>query len=224
MRRLPHLAALAAAATLGTFPATAAGDIRVDANGPSKGIVIVAHPGGFAMGNAATSLPLAQRIAHAGYDALSLDYPLWDYRAAVKYTRHAALRARHTHRHIYIIGESAGGALAAALAARGDVDAAVAVGAPTDFLRWNPSDTYWTYLRMNTRARRLASPARALKRAHRAAPLLLYHSPQDEIVPFSQSKRLARATDAPLRRLHGPHLADAHYLRGALRWLARLTS
>lgn len=191
--------------------------------GKPKGLVLLAHPGGFLLGSSSQQDKLARTYVRAGYNVRSLAYPLNDYRGAVRYSRKAALAARRRGRKVFAVGESAGGTLATDLALRGIVNGAVAVGAPTDFRRWYPKqlpgmtrEKYREQIKMSNPAK--ASPI-TRARSPRRSDLLLFHSTQDETVDFGQSERFAHRSGAMLRELRGPHLADTSWVQRSRRFM-----
>jgi fermentation-respiration switch protein FrsA (DUF1100 family) len=201
-------------------------------HGAPKATVIVLLGGGFVVpGWGDTSI--CRALARRGYRAINLVYPLHNLPGALRTTTRAVRRARRSKVPVFAFGLSAGGTLAEIAAVTGKVDAAVAVAAPADLLRWSPGGpqahqqwdspaAYWRDVGATRAQRRAASPLRQITK--RAAPLLLFHSTQDEVVPFAQSRALAnklrRVRRAPLRRLKGKHLQSQGYKRPAFRWLA----
>jgi hypothetical protein len=105
-------------------------------------------------------------------------------------------------------------------------DGAVAVGAPTDLVRWSPGGpvagrewnsprAYWRDVGATLRERRAASPLRL--GGHGSAPLLLFHSRVDEVVPVAQAHArqgpfaAGRITDYNYTSLlHGPQCRPHH--------------
>jgi dienelactone hydrolase len=170
-------------------------------------------------------------FARRGFRASELTVPVRDLPGAVRAAQVAARRGGSFGRRVYAFGLSAGGTLAALLAVEGQVDGAVAVAAPTNLLDWAPGGAaarerwrnaaaYWREVGATRPERRAASPVHQVTR--RAAPLLLLHSREDEIVPFAQARALQREHPlARLRRLRGHHLQSQAFLAPALAWLER---
>lgn len=195
-----------------------------------KADAIVILGGGFVVPGW-TDTSICRALARRGFRAVNLVYPLHDLPGAVRATRSAARRARRSRRPVVAVGLSAGGTLAELLAVRGEVDAAVAVAAPSDLLHWSPggaaaarewpnSAAYWRDVGASRAQRRAASPLRNV--GPRPAPLLLFHSPADEVVPFAQSRALRRRVPTSrLRLLRGRHLQSQAWRRPAYAWLAR---
>ena len=110
--------------------------------------------------------------------------------------RRSAVAARKRGR-VIAYGVSAGGTLAAALAARGEVAGAVVAGAPTNLLSWicvSPNigtAKYWHDLGMDRAARREASPYYRLD--GNQSPQLLQYGDIDLLVPIDQGLTYYRA-------------------------------
>jgi hypothetical protein len=201
-------------------------------HGQAIASVIVIHGGGFVWPGWA-DLSLCRTLARSGFRAVNLVYPLHDLPGAVRATMRAAGRERKRAGRVFAVGLSVGGTLAELAAVEGKVDGAVAVGAPTDLLHWAPggplagrqwsdSAAYWRDVGATRAERRAASPIYAA--GGRAAPLLLFHSTDDEVVPIAQARALVKhVPTARLRRLHGRHLKSQAYRRPALGWLRRMT-
>jgi dipeptidyl aminopeptidase/acylaminoacyl peptidase len=169
------------------------------------------------MGNAAMMESECKAFARHGFEALSVEYPLKDYFGSLRVAERAAAWRRRQP--VYAVGWSAGGNLAAMLAARGEVTGAVAVAAPTNLLTWQ-DDSYWHDLvPLTRRQRREASPVYCYRRSR--TRLLLMHSRDDTVVPYRQSVDLARRAHARLVALSGDHLADHSALRRSIRWVER---
>ena len=119
-------------------------------------------------------------------------------------------------------GESVGGTLAALLAERGFVAAAVVDSPVPNFLRWSPEPGYWRKLHMTRAKRRFLSPA--LHQSRRG--ILVYASPSDDIVPFAQNRRWThRARKVRLRRYLGGHIGSGavyeRNLQEGFAWLSK---
>ena len=136
----------------------------------------------------------AQRFARRGWLTYSVDHrPL---HRAFRDVRRAydRLRARHPRIRICVHGLSSGGHLALMLAQRRpSVDCVIAVGAPTDLAHW-PREAAGVYDSVRSLRRRVSlrrwSPVRRAARIRQ--PVLLIHDQNDQIVPFAQSRKLAR--------------------------------
>ena len=191
-----------------------------------KGTILMAHAGAFLFGSPRVPVEkaLSRRFRGAGYDVRGLAYPLFDYPAAVAYAVRAARRARR-HGPVFVVGQSAGGALAAELATRRLVDGAVLVAGLTDFRAVPISPERQRYYERVIRVPNgwASSPIRGFARSRRA-PVYAFHSPFDRVMPFSQSLALNRHSGVRLRRLSGRHLDDRSWVPEARRWLDRLAS
>lgn len=218
---LSPLAAMASA-----DPGVGGGDLRCPRPSPSRprAGVLLLHPGAFWIGLLPAQLAgTCRAFADPALRVVAVDYPLRDLAGAVAAARHAAARLheRMGHRPVFAYGESAGGTLAALLAAGGRVDAAVAVAPLSNLLTWHDGDvSYWRDTMRATRAqRRAASPIFAITRP---SPLLLLHSPEDSVVPFADSIELfERYPTATLMALRGEHLHDRTAAKLARRWIRR---
>lgn len=205
-------------------PGGAHGDVFCKAHAARRGGVLLLHPGSFVIGATAGYLRARCRPwVRAGFDVIGVDYPVRDFRGAVRASRKAArlLRRREPRGRVFAYGESAGGTLAALLDVTGAVDGAVLVSAPTDLLTWASDDTdYWeNAMHMSLRERRWGSP---VFRITDPSPALLLYSRRDRVVPFGQGAALARRVrTARLERLRGGHLRDRTVVPRAIRWLVR---
>lgn len=166
-------------------------------DGTPRGIVLVVHGGAWKLtgpGALAAVRGEAQRFTRRGWLTYSVDHrPLHrsfrDVRRA--YDR---LRAKHPRIRICVHGVSSGGHLALMLAQRRpSVDCVIAVGAPTDLAHW-PREAAGVYDSVRSLRRRVSlrrwSPVRQAARIRQ--PVLLIHDRNDQIVPFAQSRKLAR--------------------------------
>src|SRR4051794_1369913 len=199
-----------------TYPG---GTVRCGPATPSTPLVVALHSGGFVL---AASQPELERLcrpfARAGLRAVAYQYPTGDWARAFRAVRGLVRRARRHHPVVYGYGESSGGNLVEMLAVRGALDAAVADAGIADMSAWQPDNAdFWrNRLPMTPAQRPAASP---LLHVTTPAPMLLLHSPGDQIVPFEQSRELADATGATLQPLTGDHLEDATAVDTAGRWL-----
>jgi alpha-beta hydrolase superfamily lysophospholipase len=97
-----------------------------------------------------------------------VDYPIqepgdsagaFSFERALRHVRRAVRCATRTGLPVVAYGDSVGGTLVEHLAVRGSVEAAVAVGAPSDLLTWASGNrVYWRLLGMSRADRRRASP------------------------------------------------------------------
>lgn len=154
-------------------------------------IVLVIHGGGWNTGKP-SDVPVFQGVPSA-----SINYTLHNYPQAVADVRAWVRVARTRYRHVALYGHSAGGTLAAFLAARGEVDAAVVEDAPIDLTHWATSNPYfWRDVKLGSvRLRRAYSP---IARVQNPAPILGVYADHDNVVPLRHGRSLARNTGARL--------------------------
>ncbi len=145
-----------------------------------------------------------------GYAALLVAYPAGSVIRAIEHV--AAIAAGLRARGVAVIayGISAGGTIAAALAATGEVDGAVNVVGPSDFTRWfTPGGQHiMRQLRMSAAERRAASPYWRLN--GRQAPQLVQCGVADPIVTFDQCLRYAAAARRGNRDTTLTAMVNAH--------------
>jgi acetyl esterase/lipase len=193
-------------------PRQAQADVVVEPHAKAKANVLVVHGGGFEFGTAADDRPTAEYLAAHDYRAVSIDYPLFDVRAAY---RSARRKARRYHSR-FAVGESVGGTIAAWLAAHRCVRAAVTQDAPMDLTRPLLRESWQDEIGLHgLRARRALSPRFAYAGQ---APLLVLHFTGDPLVPATQARAMRR-TGAQVRLLPGHHHVDPRYRPYALRFL-----
>lgn len=160
--------------------------------------VLVLHGGGFIGGVPGSVEPLAADLRAVGYNAIAVDYrtqnPTGNVLGEIA-TVHRYAKAAEARGPVVAYGVSAGGTLAAALAARGEVAGAVVAGAPTNLLTWIglapvPTALFWSRIGMDRNARREASPYYRLN--GRQSPQLLLYGDIDPIVPIEQGLNYLR--------------------------------
>lgn len=198
----------------------------MDASVPEAGVkapaVIIVHGGGWVRGNRRIDVaPLFQPLSDAGFAWFSIDYRLVtdvtqfgvaidDVQQAIRFIRSHAAEFNIDQGKLALLGESAGGQLAAMAALRaspsGSVKAVVALYAPTDLVTLVKSSEYiparirnsiqgtpWESLILAGLAQ--FSPANNVRRD--MPPFLFIHGTADAFVPFSQScdmcKRMRQA-------------------------------
>jgi acetyl esterase/lipase len=161
--------------------------------------ILLLHGGGFNGGDPSTVAPIATDLHDAGYNVVAPAYrddnPTGNILGEIATVRAIAQDAAKNGP-VIAYGVSAGGTLAAALAARGEVAGAVVAGGPTNLLTWFglsplPLPGYWASLGMSTADRREASPYYLLD-GHQSPELLLYGD-IDPIVPIDQGINYFRA-------------------------------
>ncbi len=128
-----------------------------------------------------------------GYNAVLTSYPAGNVRKATEYVRTLAAQAQARGGVVIAYGISAGGTIAASLAATGDVDGAVNVVGPLDFTRWfTPGGQHiMRQLKMGPAEQRLASPFWRLN--GKQTPQLIQCGLLDPIVTFDQCSRYVGA-------------------------------
>ena len=201
---------------------------------PPRAALVYLHAGSFIVGGTDPWLrKRCEPFARAGYLTTAVDYPIaelapdaarFSYRRTLRHVIRAVSCLARTGLPVFAYGESAGGNLAEMLAVRDRIEGSVAVAAPANLLAWARGNRrYWRLLGMSRADRRSASPLFRIGQHPR--PLLLLHSPSDDIVPFEQSRRLARTLpDTRLIRLSRGHLEDPGAVRIGLRWFGRRTA
>jgi acetyl esterase/lipase len=208
--------------------------VKCQPSGTPKGTIIYLHAGGFyILWSYDGAKSYCQVWTARGYDVDVVAYPVWDIPGAEASAVEAAASAPAAP--VFALGESAGGTLAEWLAVHGDVKAAVSVAGISDLSTWATSnDSYWARFNNNTgmtlAQRAAASPLEAVRGATAPAPLLMFSSPADTVVPYQQSVNLRDALQAKcgtcgsLTNLTGDHLQDKSWDAPAASWLDRMLS
>ncbi|MEA2221360.1 MAG: hypothetical protein QOJ35_3986 [Solirubrobacteraceae bacterium] len=193
-------------------------------------VVLLLHGGGWQSGGSASMIPYRDDLEAHGYRTRLVDYPLGSVTRAIDYTDAIAQAERLRGEPVIAYGLSAGGTIAAALAAAGRVDGAIDVVGPTDFTRWvSPVGiAIMLTLGMSEAEKRSASPAWRLNGLQ--TPQLLQCGLVDPITTYDQCTRyvsLARSgnTDTTLQTMvnaHGQWDGDGDLARAWLqaRWPA----
>lgn len=195
--------------------------------------ILVLHGGGFNGGEPASVEPIARDLRSAGYNAVAVPYrrdnPTGNVLGEIATVRRWA-QAAADRGPVIAYGVSAGGTLAAALAATGEVAGAVVAGGPTNLLTWTclaplTIPSYWQALGMSTADRREASPYFRL--SSRTSPQLLLYGDIDPLVTIDQGVNYHRAarraqpdTTYTLMRL-APHTFPVQYRAAARDWITR---
>jgi acetyl esterase len=242
---------------------TRAGGVRLalDASvppceGPCPAVIVV-HGGGWVRGDRRTDVePLLQPLYDAGFAWFSISYRMMedplqfgaavqDVEAAIRWVKSHAREYGIDPQRIALVGESAGGQLAAMAALRGGKETAVrgvvALYAPMDLASlvkdsnalppWIAERVRGTFLEGLLMSRlKMLSPVEHVSSG--MPPFLLIHGTTDPLVPFEQSRTMCdkmRAAGASCELLplpgagHGLRWWDsatvAIYQREMLRWL-----
>ena len=205
------------------YAESAGGRLRFDAYLPASSTptpaAIIVHGGGWVGGDRRTNVePLFQPLADAGFAWFSISYSLAtnplefgsavsDVEAAVRFIRSRAAEYHIDPDRIALVGESAGGQLAAmaALGAGGGVTAVVAIYAPTDLvalarssplipeaIRKQLTGTVWANLILARLGQ--MSPLQAIRPD--MPPFLLIHGDADPMVPIGQSRAMCESMKA----------------------------
>jgi alpha-L-fucosidase 2 len=192
-------------------------DLRFDASIPDGAgpfpVAILVHGGGWVRGDRKTDVaPLFKPLADAEIAWFSIDYRLQadplrfgvainDVEAAVRFVKEHAAEYRVDPERVALIGESAGGQLAAmaALNGRVTVKAVVAMYTPTNLVALlKDSDLIPDQVRDQLRGTALEgllmarlSQLSPIEKVHAGMPpFLLIHGTSDVIVPFDQSRAM----------------------------------
>jgi pimeloyl-ACP methyl ester carboxylesterase len=186
-------------------------------------LILVIHGGAFLLGKPADIAPQAaqfQRLAPRA-EIRNVEYPLGMPDVGYRYLR----RIARNHRGLTAAyGFSAGGYLAARLAANGEVDASVSVAGLYDlpsFARFTHVSTNpWSraFLETDTAAHRRSV---ALRPGHLAAPNLVLHGDSDPVAPYADARAYVRRDRrARLITMRGiGHDQPERPVLRAMRWL-----
>lgn len=141
-------------------------------------IVLLLHGGGWTHGSATDEAYSMAAIQRTGLRAVSIDYPLNDPMGAMRAAQKAARYYHRRGRKVFAYGHSAGGTIAAQLAARGQVDAAVIWEAPINLFTWRAgylgAPKFWENMGVDRSTRRSLSPVHRIDRNCTRHTLLLY--------------------------------------------------
>jgi len=156
--------------------------------------VILLHGGGWVSGHPNGMEPQAADLRSHGINARSIAYPLGSVAGALEGVRRAVAAEVGE---VVLYGVSAGGTLAAALAATGEVAGAINVSGPTDFPNWvTPSGLELKHkLRMSRAEQEAVSPIQRLN--GRQTATLLQCGLADPLVDYvTQCQRYANKARA----------------------------
>lgn len=188
--------------------------------------VILLPGGGWQNADPHTMQPWVDDFKAHGIHAIAITYPLRDVNAAIDYVRGVVKR---TPGKVVVYGISAGGTIAAALAAEGSVAAGVNIVGPTDFTRWiSPGGLYiMRQIGMKGYAqKKSASPYWRL--TPKVSPQLIQCGLVDPIVTYEQCIRYYNASKKSQASTRLDGLVDAHGQLprdrdAARRWVTQVT-
>ena len=179
----------------GKRPKVAAGfDEPVRPRRPASPTVLLLPGGGWQNVDPASLKAWKRDFEAHGYRVEVVAYPTRSVLRAIEFVaRRAAERRRHGP--VIAYGISAGGTIAAALAATGEVDGAVNVIGPTDFTRWVTPTAFQikAQLRMSRAEQYAASPYWRLGTRGRVTAQLIQCGVLDPLVTYEQCLRYAGA-------------------------------
>lgn len=173
------------------LPRAARPERQASVEQPRGPLVLLLAGGGWQHADPATMRPWVQDFQRHGIRARAITYPLRDVLGAIEHVR---LIAAAEPGPVVAYGISAGGTIAAALAAQGLVAGAVNIAGPTDFERWaSPfGSPIMAQIGMRTREqKRAASPYWMLK--GRQTPQLIQCGAADPLVEITQCQRYESA-------------------------------
>ncbi len=178
--------------------------------------VLLLHGGGWHGGNASSMDAWRADFEAHGYRARAIAYPLGSVTGSIDFVNAVVQEERLRGAPVIAYGISAGGTIAAALAATGRVNGAVDLMGPTDFTRWlSPVGlVVMANAQMSASERRSASPQWRLNGAQ--TPQLLQCGLLDPVTTYDQCSRYVSSArlgnpDTTLQTLvnaHGQWPAD----------------
>jgi len=221
-------------ATLALVPSGAAASDRRCGPPDAHLQVVLLHAGAWFVDPRNADAALCRFFGAHGFGATVADYPMLDVGGSFEYASDLVRRIRASCDGCRVLayGESAGGGIAAWLAARGEVDRGFAWAPVSNLDDWDhavPAGTQPEFARADFRNATREdlerySAVNAVSAAD-AAPLEVVHGPQDDVVPFAETATLG----SRYPRAHwtlicadGTHLAPVHrrgVLRTARLWL-----
>lgn len=187
----------------------------------SKPIVILLPGGGWQTSYPATMQPWVDDFRSHGIQARAISYPTGNVVRAIDYVRSVVAAERGP---VVLYGISAGGTIAAAIAAEGSVAGAVNLVGPTDFTRWTGMGlVYMREIGMTTYAQkraaspywRLTQPSPQLQQCGLADPLVTY----EQCLRYDDAARKLQP-DTRLDALVNGHSQSAAERAVAREWVA----
>jgi len=194
-------------------------------------IVLLLHGGGWQGGDPGSMDAWRADFEARGYRTRSVAYPLGSVTRSIEYVDTIAQQERRAGAPVIAYGISAGGTIAAALAATGRVSGAVNLIGPTDFASWLSPIGLQVMLaaHMSAVEKRSASPLRRLNGMQ--TPQLLQCGLADPVTTYEQCSRYVSAArrgnpDTTLQTMinaHSQSPADRDRARAWVqaRWPAR---
>ena len=152
--------------------------------------VLMLHGGGWVFGRPAEMNRYRPALPR-GAKVVDVDYALTDYRLGLAEAARVAASERAEGRRVIAVGWSAGGGYATALAARRQVDAAVALAPVIDYAHWG-TPLSWHFARVDSlAARRALAPSHFYGRV-RSAPVRIVQGTDDTQSDPAPNLRFAR--------------------------------
>jgi len=177
-------AALLAAVVAVALAAPAAQAARITV--PPAPMILLLHGGGWMTGTPSSMIPWQDNFRAHGYRTRIVPYP-FDITRSIQSVALVVEEERRRGAPVIAYGMSAGGTIAAALAANGRVDGAVNISGPTDLTRWLSPIGLLAGFKLSPAAKRAASPYWRLN-GHQA-PQLLQCGWADPITTVDQCTR-----------------------------------
>jgi len=192
--------------------------------------ILLLHGGGWQSGDGSSMAAWGEDFRAHGYRTVVVDYPLRRVTRSMDYAAGVARVKAQDGEPVIAYGISAGGTIAAMLAATGVVDGAVNVIGPTDFTRWYSPVGIAIMLAANMSQAEKTSASPYLRLAGQQSPQLLQCGIVDPVTPYDQCTRYVAAasqanTDTQLQSMtnaHGQSVADRARARNWIkeRWPA----
>ena len=180
--------------------------------------VVLLHGGGWMSGTPSSMIPWENDFRAHGYRTRNVAYP-FDVTRSVDHVAAIVQEERLRGHAVIAYGMSAGGTIAAALAATGRVDGAVNISGPTDLTRWISPTGLLVGLNMSPAAKRAASPYWRLN--GRQSPQLLQCGWADPVTTYDQCTRYVSRARAGNRDTTLHAVLNAHGQWGSDRDRAR---
>lgn len=185
--------------------------------------VLVMPGGAWVRADPAMMRPQVDALRARGYRARAITYPLGSPLKAIRYVE---TYVRRIPGPVILYGLSAGGTIAAALAAKGEVAGAVDMVGPTDLLRWTTPFGLATRVALHRSRQELKDASPYWRLNGRQSPQLVVCGRYDTYVPCRQSAAYVRAArqgqrDTNLLMTLGEHEDRPSDTLRAVSWIAR---